>query len=426
MEFLWLVLLFLEVFVFSVLEKRMWQTWLTPLMFLMVPYTVVLLVSVLLAGKLGLERFYFPSVLPWIIGLALFMLVSSLAWWLTRRRGAVLKKKDVSFAVPEHLPKLILAVSGVCCIFLVIKILCLCRQGVRMGSEEFGYMFGGYGWAGHLVVLGMALLVLLIPLLDVRLGGKSGKAKLMAAGVWTAFFAWLFFLFVNQVKSWIILPLIAGCILRVFSRKGKKTDIRMVLGAALGCAGIFFMSYILIYLAGGTAADGKSFGGQLMDISKLFVHYFTSGTMGLSIDMQRGILEQHDWHFILTPLYNIWYSLAGQPLVSGYNPEFIYTGLDYTNVRTLFGTLYVFSGGGGLVLFGLLGAVASYIFFSLYRQGKLWALACYAWSCTILFMGWFDTYTQLLTTWEIPLFMLVLGLLASCLGKCKFAIAKGG
>ena len=67
----------IEVAVLFYLEVKMWRTMYTPLIFLMVPYTIVLLITIMVAGSdFGFVEFYYPSIVIWNIGLLLFAIPS--------------------------------------------------------------------------------------------------------------------------------------------------------------------------------------------------------------------------------------------------------------------------------------------------------------------------------------------------------------
>lgn len=415
------LVLFAELFLFIWIDHKQWRTWYTPFNFLAIPYALVLLVTLLSAGHFGLVDFYYPSLLPWIVGLPLFLLPSVVLRRCLPKKAVSAERTDPS---PSLLPKLASVISFICFFFLLVKLFLLIRDSDAVfGSEAFGFYFAGKSWSGHLAVLGMAIIVLLVPFLELP-WKQYGREKVWGVIIWLVLGGWMFFLFVNQIKAWIILPVLAGCIVRGFQGR-LKLRIGWVVGGFAGCVAVFFLSYLLIYYSGNTLfPEETTLIGQIRAIAGLFLHYVTSGTMGLSIDMQQGILEQPDLNYILTPFYNIWYACTGQPLVSGYNPEFVYSGINYTNVRTMFGTLYVFTNPFVFALLVLLGSVICYAIFLLAGKRWLWAKALYAWVCTVLFMAWFDTYTQLLTTYELPVYLVLLCLLVSLAERYKFAAMK--
>ncbi|MDE5574358.1 MAG: hypothetical protein K2I87_01430, partial [Bacteroidales bacterium] len=85
-----LLVLITEAVLLFLLEKKMWNTGYTPLNFLMIPYGAVLGITLLFSGRWGLDEFYYPSLIPWIIGLPLFAMPGWL-FFLAERRFAARK-----------------------------------------------------------------------------------------------------------------------------------------------------------------------------------------------------------------------------------------------------------------------------------------------------------------------------------------------
>ncbi len=394
------LILIAEAVLLFVIERKMWRTVYTPLNFLMVPYVAVLGLTLLLAGHWGLDAFYYPSLIPWIIGLPLFAMPGWL-FFLAERRSAArqthAKPAENRFCDTSYRFEIGLAV--VILIALGVRLIVFLAQGKGViGNEHFGNLFAGHGWAGHLLLVSAALLMLLL------FENRRWFTWLVAAFI-------IFFLFVYQVKSWIILPLLAVFFALLISGR-IKFRIRRLLYAGAGATLVFFASYLLIYVSGNRMfPEATSVGAQLRSIAGLFVHYLTSGTLGLSTDMQQGILEKPDLQHIFTPFYNLWYALTGQPIVSGINEEFLYTGIAHTNVRGFFGTLFVFTRPAGFALCCLLFGTACQFFFWLFRRYRhTCTTLLYAWTCTVLFMGWFDFLPYLTNVFEIPFWVLVITL----------------
>lgn len=389
--FLLLVLLAEAVLLFR-LEKKMWHTGYTPLNFLMIPYVAVLAITLLFAGHFGLDDFYYPSLLPWIAGLPLFALPGWL-FFLAERRCPAVETPQLNHSQKSYRFQIYLAIAIL--IALSVRLVFLLVQGKGLiGSEAFGLLFASHGWAGHLLLLGVALMILLL------FEKRTWLTWLVVAGM-------LFFLFVYQVKSWIILPLLSVFFALLISRR-IKFSFRCAAWIGLGAVAVFFASYLLIYVSGNTLfPQFTTVGEQLKSISGLFLHYLTSGTLGLSADMQQGILEEPDWQYIFTPFYNLWFTLTGQPVVSGVNNEFLHTGINLTNVRGFFGTLFVFTRPAGFALCCLLFGTASQLVFWLFRHYKtVCTTLLFAWVCTVLFMGWFEYLFCLETIFEIPFWIL--------------------
>ena len=394
--FLLLVLLAEAVLLFR-LEKKMWHTGYTPLNFLMLPYVAVLGVTLLLSGHLGLDEFYYPSLIPWIIGLPLFALPGWLFFLSERRCPTPSKTREkIEKSFWQSYRFKILLTTAILIALSIRLIVFLAQDRGMIGNEAFGHLFAGRGWAGHLLVVSTALLIMLL------FDNRHWLTWLISVCI-------IFFLFVYQVKSWIILPLLS--VFFALRMSGRiKFNFRRIFYVGAGATLVFFASYLLIFISGNSLfPEATTMGAQLKSIAGLFVHYLTSGTLGLSTDMQQGILEEPGLQHIFTPFYNLWYVITGQPVVSGINAEYLHTGINLTNVRTFLGTLFVFTRPAGFAACCLLFGTGCQFFFWLFRQYRTTCTTLlYAWTCTVLFMGWFEYLFCLLTVFEIPFWIVAI------------------
>ncbi len=415
MDGVWLVLMLVfEVLGGCWLDKRLWGNLYTPYFFLSVPYLAVVLFTLLVAGRFGLVPFYYPSLLPWIAGLPLFLVASLVFYGLSRRMQPYPMRLQGKALMAEVQSALRWKIGLACLIFAVLAvrlIVMLCDKDLpcAVGTECFGALFASYGLWGHLSVIAMALMLFCVVCFENPLKDSQWLLADQNRWLWIAFLLLLLLALVHQVKSWVILPIVAGLLARFIS--GRTFKWQYLAWILLGGTAVFFLSYIVIYLAGDSMFSSPTFGGQLKEIFGLFVHYVTSGTLGLSLDMQQGVMETTDPHYVLAPFYNVWHILTGQEVVSGYSHDFLNTGLNYTNVRTFFGTIFVYMGRTGLVWISLVFGLVCYLMFWLWkRYGGVVFLCIYGWIAVVLCMGWFNLYTQLLTTWEVPFWILVAGL----------------
>ncbi len=409
----WLILLLAECALLSYIDRRLWKTYFTPLHFLMIPYLLILLLTLCVAGRFGLEKFYYPSLLPWIIGLPLFAAGGYGVFFLTRKIKAKGGERSFDSGSSAYPISFWITLAGLCVFGInFFHQLAASDPSCGLGSDCFAGKLVGNRFFSHLGVF-------LSSLITVNLFLFHRPTRCMPAREKT-YNRWLLLLLLLsvaavvflQIKSWVILPLVAGVIARLAAKK-SRFNIKAVSVVAMAGIFLFFASYLLMYLYGnGEFKKGTPFVDQLSSVGVLCVHYLTSGTMGLSIDMQQGVLESYDLRYVLTPFVNVWNLLTGQPMVSGYNPEFLYTGLNYTNVRSLFGTWYVFCPPFLFGLFVFLFGTAGYGIKRLTEITQNQAvLFVYAWLCSLLFMGWFDSYLQLLSSWEIPLWILAISML---------------
>lgn len=399
MELFLTLSVFIEIFLLAWIEKKLWRTYFTPLSFLMLPYGAALLVTLVVEGRFGIVPFYYPSLIPWIIGMPLFA-VPSWLWFAFTRKKSSPKTPDKRMKTGGFLRwKIVLT-------YLIGLLLCgkmlylLGRTNAGIGSEKFGFLFAGSGFMGHLLVIGMALVLFFSASLKNVRKQPVFRFDRRNLSMKCAILLMLVFLFIYQVKSWILLPLTAAFLAYLISGE-IKLRVSHLAGIVAAAAVVFFLSYLLIFVSGNTLfPQSATLGAQLKSISGLWVHYVTSGTFGLSMDMQNGILEPCDWRYLFPPFFGLPADI--------HVPEWFHTGLNYTNVRGLIGSIYVFSTPAGFALLVLLTSTVCYLFFELYRKKKtFYALLLYAWLCAALFMGWFDSYLSLLNTYEIPFWLLV-------------------
>lgn len=423
---IWLIVLLLECCLLSYLDRKIWGTFFTPLHFLMVPYVLVVLVTLAFAGNFGLPAFYYPSLLPWIAGLPFFSAAGygfSFLFGRVGRLPAVFPAKSPKKRENRRSSFLLWASAVIGVVFSVNLFLHLPARNPScgFGSDCFGQELVENVWVSHLMVALMALVVIHVFRFD-RPGRsmdpceKRSNFRILFL-VLFSFFA----LFVHQVKSWMILPLLAGIFARILDGK-TSFGLKLLFGIGMGGILVFFLSYFLVYVCGDDMfVKGTALEEQVRSIARLFVHYVTSGTMGLSIDMQQGILETPGLEKIFTPFVNLWNLFEGREPISAHNPEYVFTGLNYTNVRSFFGTLFVFTQNGLFLFLSFLGGAVCYgIFFFYRRSGSLFSLLLYAWICVLLFMGWFDLYVQLSNSFEIPCWIFLFMAGENCLDKCSW------
>lgn len=413
MEFLWFLGIVAEIVLLTYLDRKLWRTGFTPFQFVAIPYLLVLFLTVVCAGRTFLVDFYYPSIFPWMVGLVFFSLGSFASFYLSRflsSRSILQKRNTLSFSLASAEPdrKLLCIVTLE---VLVLESLCffsVLRKGVyAVGSDDFGHAFAGQGWTGHLLVFNMVLALIWTSVIGSPFHGGKFSGKILVQ--WGFYLLSLFFLFLFQVKSWTMLPLLAGIIMRVLTGKTMMT-LKKFFYIILLLTFFFFASYIILYFSGNAfSPEITSFKGQLVCTLQLFLHYLTSGTMGLSMDMEAGILEQTDVSYLLAPFVNFFRWITGNPdMVDAHNPFFLNTGLFYSNIRTAIGSYYVFS---PLYLFLLICCLGGFFSNTLMFLGKnygyWWIKVIYAWVSTILLMSWFDMFTHLLNVYEIPLFLMI-------------------
>lgn len=392
-DILILIVFIAEVVFLAVMEKRMWNTIYTPLNILMLPSAFVMLVSVIMVSVLRLYPFYYPSILIWCVGLIFFFIPSAIC--------NIFANKTVSIT-SMPMPRLPHGWIIFSMTMLLIAIYffhlysSMSATSALLGSDEFAEETSSGGIWAHLLVLLFALEILCFCYI-------SKKRWYFIFPIILVVIACVIY----QVKGWVLIPLFTGVIINIYTARLKITP-RLILIVFVCGAGFFFLSYYLSLVV----SANKDFTDEVMFfILKNFFHYFSSGFLGLSMDCDRGILEQQSVEYLFTPFVNIYYYITGGEMASSLNNFFLYTtweGLG-TNIRSFMGTIYVY---GGIYYAPLVVMLYSFVAYTirimlLRKQTYFWLLTD-AWMSALLFMGWFDYYFALLKPFETVLIFALL------------------
>lgn len=412
LEFIAVVAIYLEIAVLSFCDYKLWRTMYTPLNMLMLPYAVILLITLLSCGNMGIVEFYYPSLLLWMIGLLLFA-TPGFVFGVSLQKKIIRQDTHVLCCDNINMRHLTLFAISLTVLFL-IRFLILIRTSSHMpGSELFGEEYCGYGLWGHLHRILHALVIIYIFKYD-----KEHRYYLLLIALM------LFVTFIYGVKSWILIPVLGGLCMRLMYGKTKLSLSLSIwiLGIAFS---VFFITYSLSLILGKEGA--ASFSVVMNFICRIFVHYVISGIVGWSQDLQMGILETPRIDALLTNVMNIYNAIAGNEYVNPINPHFIYNGVNGSNVRAFFGTIYVNANIVQYILIVLVVSVIHYLFlmWSL-KSRSIYVNTVYFFYGGMLVMGWFEIYFYHLQFLEVPMWVFVLYLISckkdkgpSCISSVK-------
>ncbi len=394
-----------EVVVLFLCEKKLWRTLITPLNCLMIPYTIVLLITISLPESLGFADFYYPSILIWSVGLIVFFIPSFLlALWSHK------KNIDFDYQVNEPaLTKPLVIFSILLLIFFAFRFFFMQRTTQdSIGSKEFAGNFSTYGVFGHILISLLALEILWIFMYS-----KGKRIYLfILAGI-------IIITVLNQVKSWMLIPILSGLLMRILTNRTRLKAI-IIIPIIIGGFAFFYLSYYLTLVIAG---DSEMNSDLTEWISLHFLHYLTSGLNGLSVDAQQGFWETSDPSMIFSPFINIVHLITGNPMVYPVNPFYLDSGVNATNVRTFFGTIYLYLPIFFSWIYVFLISSLLYLFrmLSLFTKNICFAMLD-IWFCTLLCMGWFDFYFQTFNSIEVPLWILLLLLFNYLMNKIDFRL----
>lgn len=386
----------------------MWGTLYTPLNVLMLPFAAVALFSIAFVEVNSFYPFCYDSLLLWEIGLLVFFVPSALIRFLMPNNvdfSCLNIKNDLNIRSFTMILLSILILYGL----YILKSAREMQSAASVGSDEFADKTSMFGPWAHVFVIVIALEIFCFQFINRKRW-------------WLIFGILLCVLYgvIAQVKGWVLIPIFAGIFVNVFSNK-LKLNFKKISSVCLLGFGFFFLSY---YLSLVVSKDEQMSDKVFFFIFRNFTHYLTSGVLGLSMDMGRGILEPYNPDYLYTPFVNIYNLMTGNQMSTGVSPYYLMTtwpGL-LTNIRSFMGTIYIYGGPfwGSLTILLFSSIAYSIRAFRIARQSSL-LLPLDAWFCAILFMGWFDYYFALLKPYEILLF---LWLLPYFFGKRWFHLIK--
>ena len=400
---LYLVAILLEAAVLFYLEYRTWKTLYTPLNFVMLPYLIVLLITIMVAGtQLGFVEFYYPSILIWNVGLVIFALPSLVIGGLLTRHGKSVATQHPSDEIPIIVKFLFFAVA----LLFFVRLRSFLGNSVagEVGSNEFSDEFSGGGLWGHLRIM-------TLPLLMMSIFYVSKKRWWL----WPVILVFLSVSILNQVVGWIVIPVFGAIVMRVHSGKTRLT-LKLVLLSLSGAFLVFFAAYALAILV----VQSRGVDDAFLDFIYMhFLHYFTSGVLGLSMDMQASFPDAGSFEMLWAPIINIFNAAAGvDDMISPVNPYYYNSGINLTNVRTFFGTIYIYTGALEFVVYILLSSTLMYFLkLATIKWKNIYVYTIYFFECGLLAMGWFEFYYFHLVVFELPLIVALLWLLEWVLKK---------
>ena len=384
-----LLILLMEASCLTYLEYRAWKTIYTPLCFLMLPYVAVLLITILISGNMGFVAFNYDSIYVWILGLPLFAIPSHVASLLLKNYNQPVRTNIQD--EKQCISPILLIIGFVLAVALMFKLYQTISHGFNLyGTEEFTEEFSGSGLWAHLREMLMPLIILLLYYV-------KKKDYLL----WCLIALILVIQFSYMVKGAIIIAVAAALSMRLYANK-LHLNIKLILGIIAGSILVFYIIYMVIPLLGN---GGEANMGLVEFIAKHFVHYFTSGTLGWSYDIDQGIPDRNDFSYILSPFVNIYNAITGNDLISPVNPFYWNTGISFTNVRTFFGTLCIYTNALEFATYTI--TISSFFYLwkilaILFRNIYLHAILFYY--CGLLAMGWFEFYFFHLSIIEIPIY----------------------
>jgi len=393
---IYLLLFLTEVVLLTLLEKKQWGHLMTPLNLLAWPYTIaVLMIAIYRLVEPDIPKFYYPSLIIWMIGLLLFEIPSFL---IATKTPVRFKRNDfeISICKNDDYYKLLKQFAYFCIAISLFKINSLTGSLDSFGSDEFSEQYQTSGIFAHLSVVLSCIFSFAIYKLD----SKHKSAYIVILGSLIGMYA-------VGTKSWIIAPILIGYYARLMVGK-NQIAIKTIIFPVIVVFFIFFFSYLLTLVYVGNNDVSSDF---FIFICNHFVDYFCGGALSLGIDFQKGFLEPQMSEALFGPILNFIYMITGHSYVNVINPVFIDLGdLGEGNVRTFFGTIYAYSKSPLLfIIMSFVFSIYTNLLFSKSRSSiSPFLLLANSANLVFLTFGFFDFYWLTLSCYEIPVIFLLM------------------
>jgi oligosaccharide repeat unit polymerase len=384
-------------------DRRAFGNYFSPLAVLSFPLLAILLLALALAEPLGFRPVSTEVIMLYIVGLPVFW-CGSLFW------SVVVPQKKLAVAATAFKQPLLVANIPFKSVVLVLSWFVIVAMGFSfintflryggsigaIGSDAFAYDYSGSGVFGHILVLGIILVIYLIGVI------RKGDTLMLVTVLLL-----IILILLQQVKTWIYVPLIGGFLLRYYNfRKAKISPIRLFL-MLTAVVVLFFLSY---YFAVGIQEG--DFWRKNYNIFRHFLGYLFAGVLGFGEHMKQSLPVGELPHLLVMPFINLYDFIMGhsvQGVVSNYHVLIDIKDAVDVNVKTLFGTIYIDGGTTwGLIYVFLMGMMLYFHWVMAGLSKNYWFAVLYALMASPLFIGWFDFYYNQLTFVELPVIVVII------------------
>ena len=115
----------------------------------------------------------------------------------------------------------------------------------------------------------------------------------------------------------------------------------------------------------------------------------------------------------MTNILNIYHVIAGNEYVKSINPVFLFNGVNLSNTRSFFGTIYLHSNVFQFIVITIAASSIIYVLkiCAMYSKGVFLNIT-YFFIAGMLIMGWFDYFLYTLPCLEVPVWVFILYLIA--------------
>ena len=379
------------------LDLKLWGTIYTPTVVLAWPFLILLIIDFL---YLNSNFVYFNLnqnlILIWLFGVLSFWsggVLIKLFFKDIRVNKMQLEKFNKEVYFTKSKLRILLYILYPLIFIVILKVyLLLARYDFNLADEEFQGKLGA-GFIAHCILFLTIISVFLI----IFFNKNYYKLHQVFVIIITLIFSVLY-----GVKSWIIIPLVSSFIGRILLKKTKFKVKHLIILIVP-----FFVFWLIYKISLGFGFSNNEIIFQHM------VDYLFAGPIGFSEHLNQNLPIGKEPEYAFTPVINIFRFLIGEIPLNPISNYFVNTPTGFaTNVKSFFGTLYVYGGFSYLLTSFLLGIIFySYLLlfcYSLKSKSTPFVTALYVFMLGLLFMGWFDAYVISLKFYETPFWVLLL------------------
>jgi hypothetical protein len=289
-------------------------------------------------------------------------------------------------------------------VFVYFKIYSLTKQ-YGIGSREFVKLYG-VGITAHLSLLLRFLLIYFIV-----------KIRKYDFFIWLLIILILFSIVIYGSKTWLIIPIISGLLIRfVVYRHKIHISIKLLISIFTFIFTVFFIIY---YFTVGQYIELTDY--LFFLINRIALYFFAGITSFSEYLKYEGEIGVNPLMVIASPI-NIINKLTGHEIKATTSAiwNIININGDTSNVKTLIGSIYIYSGWYFFIIYVFLFSTLYYVMLLVvYLKENFLALIIYFFWITLLLFGWFDMYYANLAFYEIPIWGLIIYFLTK-LRRCNF------
>lgn len=391
-----LFLLILLIAIIIVFDKRYHKTYYTPSIILSVPFLIICILYDLNSDNLGFKPLDYDVLYIWFFGLIIFWVAGTVTNVLIPIKVVKTSLSEKKNDIKNYSRKLV-NFSFLIAIILTYFLITSYNLYITQGGEVVE-KFLGVGIQAHLVIV-FKLLSIISFLALFGDGNRLFKFK----NVYVVFVA-IGLSIMYATKSGVLILLMSYFLSWIFffNKTIRITHILLALGLGFG---IFFASYSLVF-------------GYLAPIDFIWNHmllYYVSGTASMNayFSAQNPVGIEPDMLF--RTLNNIFYTLTGNSgeIKTVISNEWTDIGNGTViNVKTFFGTIYLYGGLTIGIISVMIFSIISNIIFKLSKRKNSFiflVLSCYV--LALLCFGWFDFYMNSVAFYESIFFAVIFNFL---------------